>query len=182
MALLTGLPAGPANHLVLVNENLFDNRIPPIGFTNAAYEEFGGAVVGAIYADGQHWDDTVDTIPEGAVRAVITLYYQSMTLAYIEFLQETNETNDEGDILFDLWDDPKVGNKAPPIDMDTVVVDLGPPLVGDLNHDGLVDFVDVLVVLADWGSCVPPDLCPGDANGDGMVDFVDILLILTNWS
>lgn len=46
------LPAGPSPHFVLNNKIYEDNRIPPRGFANAAFAQFGGAPVGHSYADG----------------------------------------------------------------------------------------------------------------------------------
>ena len=40
----------------------------------------------------------------------------------------------------------------------------------------------VLGILAAWGDCPPPDLCPADINGDGVIDFEEILFVLANWS
>ncbi|MFM7134550.1 MAG: hypothetical protein ACKO0W_09570 [Planctomycetota bacterium] len=77
IAKLTGIPAGPNFHLALANKRFFDNRIPPRGFTNAAFSAIGSAPVGYAYADGQHWDDTSYAIPGGATQAVVTLYYQT---------------------------------------------------------------------------------------------------------
>ena len=50
---------------------------------------------------------------------------------------------------------------------------------GDVDGDRRVDFDDLLLVLAAWGSC---EGCPEDLNGDGVVDFDDVLLVLSNWS
>ncbi len=54
---------------------------------------------------------------------------------------------------------------------------------GDLNHDGVVDAVDFLMLLADWGDCGPPCLptCLADVSGDCSVDTVDFLILLANW-
>ena len=50
---------GPSFHFVLNNKVFKDNRIPPRGFTNAAYAEFGGGPTSDYsYADGQYWDET----------------------------------------------------------------------------------------------------------------------------
>ncbi len=49
----------------------------------------------------------------------------------------------------------------------------------DLNDDGIVDFADVLVVLANWGPC--ESKCSGDLNDDGTVDFADVLIVLAAW-
>ena len=105
VAALTGKPAGRSFHLTLNNVRLKDNRIPPRGFSNAAYDAFDGAPLGATYADGQHWDDVVYPVGPDAVRAEVTLYYQTTTREYVEFLRDENTTTAAGNILFDLWDD-----------------------------------------------------------------------------
>ncbi|MDP7071239.1 MAG: hypothetical protein QF561_07850, partial [Phycisphaerales bacterium] len=69
-----GVDAGPSFHLVLCNEVVIDNRIPPMGFTNAGFEAIQAAPVGMVYVDGQHWSDTAFSIPVGAEQAVVTLY------------------------------------------------------------------------------------------------------------
>jgi len=46
---------------------------------------FGGAPVGHHYEDGQYWDDTHYTVPAGAKRAEVKLYYQSTSKEFIEF-------------------------------------------------------------------------------------------------
>ena len=51
-----------------------DNRIPPQGFTIAAFEAFGGAPVDCNYVDGQYWDDTYYDLPAGIASAEVTLY------------------------------------------------------------------------------------------------------------
>jgi hypothetical protein len=55
-----------------------------------------------------------------------------------------------------------------------------PRITGDVNGDGVVDFTDLLDVLAAWGPCPPP--CAQDLDDDGMVGFDDVLLLLANWS
>lgn len=57
-----------------------------------------------------------------------------------------------------------------------------PPLVGDVDGDGAVDFEDLLLVLAGYGACEPGTPCPADVDGDGAVAFNDILLVLANWT
>jgi hypothetical protein len=48
----------------------------------------------------------------------------------------------------------------------------------DINGDGVVDVLDLLLVLTAWGSCPG---CPEDVNGDGVVDVLDLLAVLTAW-
>ncbi len=58
-----------------------------------------------------------------------------------------------------------------------------PPPVGnpDLNGDGVVDGLDLLILLAEFGPCADPNDCPADLNGDGEVDIFDLLILLDNW-
>ncbi len=51
------------------------------------------------------------------------------------------------------------------------------PLQGDANGDCAVNFNDLNVVLANWGTTGPT----GDINGNGQVDFNDLNIILANW-
>ena len=111
VASLIGEPVGPSFHFVLNNRIFKDNRIPPRGFTNTAFESFGGAPVEAIYADGQYWDLTEYSIPEDARSAEVILYYQSTTKEFVEFLRDENTTNSKGQELYDLWNN---NNKCPP--------------------------------------------------------------------
>ena len=53
------------------------------------------------------------------------------------------------------------------------------PCPADTDGDGIVDFGDLLLVLAQWGPC-PPE-CLGDVDGDGVVGFGDILVVLGAW-
>lgn len=104
VAAATGLPAGKSFHLVLNNVVLKDNRIPPRGFSQAAFEAFGGEPVGASYADGQHWDEVSYPVGEAAASAEVTLWYQTSSREYIEFLRDENTSNAAGFLLFDLWE------------------------------------------------------------------------------
>jgi hypothetical protein len=177
----TGLPAGESFHFILNNVVLLDNRIPPMGFTNAGFEAVQSAPVGYAYADGAHWDDTVYAIPPDAVRAVVTLYYQTTSKEYVEFLQGANTTDNRGQIAYDMW---QTYGKSALVDMDTVEIDLEAVVPGDLDGDGLVGVNDFLLLLAAWGLCLDPcpPTCPADIDGDCTVGITDFLIILANWS
>jgi len=54
-----------------------------------------------------------------------------------------------------------------------------PPCLADIDGDEEVGFPDLLILLAQWGTC--PPLCFGDIDGDGVVDFDDLLLLLGSW-
>jgi len=52
---------------------------------------------------------------------------------------------------------------------------------GDLNFDGVVDGIDLLMLLASWGNCPDPCCCLADLNDDGAVNGADLLILLSNW-
>jgi hypothetical protein len=97
-----GEPAGASFHLLLNNQVVKDNRIPPRGYTQAAFDKPGLRPVGASYADGQHWDDTVYVVPAATERVFATLYYQTASKEYVQFLRERGGI--DGQALLDLWE------------------------------------------------------------------------------
>jgi hypothetical protein len=92
-------------HFVLNNRVLKDNRIPPRGYTVAAFDQPGLRPVDAAYADGQHWDETVYRLPDAAASVVATLYYQTSSKEYIDFLRARGGA--DGALLGQMWDDVK---------------------------------------------------------------------------
>ena len=48
------------------------------------------------------------------------------------------------------------------------------------DADGMVNFVDLLIVLRGWGPCMAT-CCPGDVDGDGEVTVLDLLAVLSDW-
>jgi len=124
MAATTGLPAAPSFHFALNNKIYKDNRIPPRGFDNAAFEAAQADPVGATYADGQYWDDTSFPIPNGATRAVVSVYHQTTSKEYVEFLRDENTTNSAGDIAYDEW---AAAGMSQPVLMDRQTYHLEPP-------------------------------------------------------
>ncbi|MCP3906310.1 MAG: hypothetical protein GY715_22025 [Planctomycetes bacterium] len=172
---IPGVPDGTEFHFVLNNAVAKDNRIPPRGFIYDAYEAFGGAPVGATYADGEYWDITQYAIPPGTVTAEVTLYYQSTSKEFIEFLRDENTTNSAGDFMYNLWNN---NGKCPPELMRTELFDI-PPCPADLDASGDVGFGDILQIIGAWGPCGVP--CPEDISGNGAVDFADILAVIAAW-
>jgi len=108
---------GKSFHSVLNDTILKDNRIPPEGFSNAAFREHLSQPVGATYADGQYWDEFELDLPEGCKKVVVRLMYESVSWEYLKFLAEENKTNDLGKRLYDVW--TKTG-KCPPTVMVTI--------------------------------------------------------------
>ena len=52
-----------------------------------------------------------------------------------------------------------------------------PVISGDLNDSGLVDVLDLLLLLMDWG-CSD---CEADLDGSGAADESDLMLLLERW-
>jgi PKD repeat protein len=123
VAPVLGLPAGPSFHFVLNNQIFSDNRIPPRGFTNAAFEQIQSPVIGYSYADGQYWDHTEYHLPAETARVEVTLNYQTTSKEYVEFLRDENVTNDAGQVFYDLWN---TNGKSAPVAMNTAIVELAP--------------------------------------------------------
>jgi hypothetical protein len=103
LAPVVNLPAGPSFHFVLNDTIYKDNRIPPRGFTNADFQAIGSPPVGYSYADYQYWDDTEYLVPSNSTQVEVTLYYQSTSKEFVEFLRDANTTNGRGDSLYNLW-------------------------------------------------------------------------------
>ncbi len=175
VAAATGKPVGPSFHFVLNNKIYKDNRIPPRGFTNAAFAAVQAEPVAATYADGQYWDDTMFRVPPGAASAVVSVYYQTSSKEYITFLRDENRTNDAGDELYAQWE---ITGKSPPVLMrQQSVLNLTPGLFGDADCSGFVDLADFGLL----GDCVSgPDRrlrlgCEAlDGETDGDVDLRDM--------
>jgi hypothetical protein len=102
LAAFLGKDPGESFHFVLNNTTIKDNRIPPRGYTVAAFNRPGMAPVGATYADGQYWDETVYAIPKHTQYVVATLYYQTSSKEYIDFLR--TKGGPDGAMLGTLWD------------------------------------------------------------------------------
>ncbi len=82
-----GLPAGESFHFILNNKIFKDNRIPPRGFTNAAFAARDAGPVAYSYPDAQYWDTTTYPLAPGATQISVTLYYQTASDEYLDFLK-----------------------------------------------------------------------------------------------
>jgi hypothetical protein len=170
---LTGHSAGVTTHMALADTIEKDNRIPPRGFNNAAYEAAGAPAVGTIYADGQYWDDTYFWLPDGASRVEATVNYQTVTRHYIEALRDGNVTDDWGDVLYQLWLDT---DKGAPVPMVTKQLTLFSFTRGDGDGNGsigLADF-DAYAACMSGPTLDTVDGCECmDFDGDGDADMID---------
>ncbi|MBL8858526.1 MAG: hypothetical protein JNL28_08490 [Planctomycetes bacterium] len=131
-AALTGLPAGESFHFVLNNTVVFDNRIPPRGFTNYNFGRVQASPVGVAYAEEQYWDDTFFNIPLGAVSATVTTYHQTSTREYMEFLRDANTTDNRGLIAYNAW--VAMGKSTPSLKRTTTISLVGGPCVEPIPY------------------------------------------------
>jgi hypothetical protein len=56
------------------------------------------------------------------------------------------------------------------------------PLTGDVNGDGHVNALDLVLVGQHFGETGAPGWIPEDINKDGHVDVLDLILIFQNWT
>lgn len=120
LADIVGAEAGPSFHFVLNDSIYKDNRIPPRGVTNAALVSVQSPVVAYSYPDGQYWDVTTYDLPASAREAEVVLYYQTTSKEYIEFLRDANETDNQGQDLYDAW--VNQGRAAPVAMVDDLIL------------------------------------------------------------
>lgn len=71
------------------------------------------------------------------------------------------------------------GSGSTEVDALTVVA---PPLVADLDRDGLVGPGDLAILLGNWGATGKPGTPVGDLDGDGEVGAGDLTRLLGSWS
>lgn len=179
-------PAGEYMGLIPVNETVKDNRIPPRGFTNANFALINASPAGAVYADGQYWDDTHFAIPLGSKnggRAEVRVFYQTTSREYAEFLRDHNTTDSTGQIAYDQW---VLHGKSAPVEMDNAgilfcVADLDDGMGGG-HRDQAVTIDDLLYFLSCFEQGAPCADVDDDAaepqNPDGGVDINDLLYLL----
>lgn len=164
MAALTGEPAAASFHFAISNKLYLDNRIPPRGFANAAFEANQIQPVGATYADGQYWDDTLFPIPNQAEKALVRIYHQTSSKEYMEFLRDENSTNGAGLIAYNEW--VAAGRSAPILMQQDVIPLVDPGVRGALTFSPL-GFGQVQALTMDGGtdSAGAPYLVIGSTSG-----------------
>lgn len=135
IAEITNLASGESFHFALNDTLIKDNRIPPLGFNNSVYAAFGGQPLESDhpeprYPDGQNWDVARYSLPASARHVAATLYYQTTSKDYIEFLQAANVTNSKGQEMYALW---TANGRAAPVAMVKDSLDFVPSDVAALD-------------------------------------------------
>lgn len=110
LAATLNMPAGESFHFMLNNMVVKDNRIPPAGFTSQALNRRSLASVPAgLYQPGQNYAEfLITSIPDSAVQITASLYYQTASKEYIDFLEENGGL--DAQTLKQLW----TNSKSPP--------------------------------------------------------------------
>jgi hypothetical protein len=158
---IVNLPVGPSFHFVLNDSVFSDNRIPPRGFTNTNFEAIQSPAIGYTYEDGQYWDDTQYMLPGATAKVVVTLYYQTTSKDYVEFLRDENSTNDWGDTFYNLW--ATNGKSAPEVMVkDSLFLE---PL--DTNSPPILDPIDPQTV--DEGQLLEFRVHATDPDNDSLI-------------
>ena len=69
------------------------------------------------------------------------------------------------------------------VGVDLNFVLFGTPVLcpADTNGDQVVDVVDLVNVIVDWGCTGGPPSCSGDVNADGIVDVQDLVMTIVGW-
>ena len=136
-------------HFVLNNRVLDDHRIPPYGLDPAEAARRNILPVPAdaypLRQDGtyQYWDTLDVPIPAGAAHADVTLFYQSTSREYVTFLRHANQSNADGENLYQAW--LNTGMSAPE-PLAAVGLDLEAPCTGAPGPvDDLTVWADTLL-------------------------------------
>jgi mono/diheme cytochrome c family protein len=111
------------NFALLFNDTIFsDSRIPPRGFAPGADVELFTPDAAERYRDEdgswRHWDDATYVLPAppvdaGVVTVTVTLWYQTITREYVEWLRAANRTDARGETLYALWEANGRGRRWP---------------------------------------------------------------------
>ncbi len=113
-------------------------------------------------------------------------YGDPLFFAYdsVYHIQETSPCVDAGDPNYVAEPNETDIDSQPRIDIDTV--DIGADeyytytLTADINHNGIVDFIDFAVLASYWQQDEPlVDIAP--PGGDGIVNFLDLEILVDEW-
>jgi hypothetical protein len=117
-------------HFVLQDQLLEDTRLPPRGFVPSVETMPVGRAYPAIRSSDAggtsvlaHWDDApYEVLLPRTVGATVkiraTLWYQSVSREFVEFLQSANRTDGYGQRMLELW---RRYDRAPPFSMATAI-------------------------------------------------------------
>ncbi len=125
--------------------------------------------------------------PDGPLEASVDPAGLPLTLAPGETVSfssvgffETAETRSGNLAVLEFEVIGEVGQRGFSLPVTALFIDPSPK-IADLNDDGSVDVIDLLLLLEAWGPCEDPVDCNADFNGDGVVCVLDLLILLNSW-
>jgi hypothetical protein len=147
------------------------------------------------------WQVNLFDMPGGPIYTGSGTYTIFKEVAPLQQLQLELDTEDLDPIVYDSGLEP-IDAKFPQINVQISMGDMTcydrafsvvagpagtpPPPSADLNADGLVNGLDLALLLGQWGPCpvciVEPCFCLGDLNGDTVVNGFDLALLLGQWT
>lgn len=114
---LLGTDGRQSYHMVEQNDLIQDTRIPPRGFLpNANTQPIGIEYPMQPDDTMAHWDLApyeffIPQGTEGPLKVRAVLWHQTISKSYVEFLRDSNYTDDRGDELYRMWEEH---GKSPP--------------------------------------------------------------------
>jgi hypothetical protein len=163
----------------------------------ARWDDDNGYHAGSAYvftAEWNSWSESAKLLaPDGATndRFGLAVAISSET-AIIGAWGDDDHGDDSGSAYaFDLigedcnengvCDDRDIANGTSPDVNGNGIPDECEPCPADVNGDGEVNVLDLLILLASWGPCPPIGDCLGDIDLNGTVDVIDLLALLADW-
>lgn len=170
----------------------FNNRVPRrlddrrLRERNPHSGAFGDPAFDSVYPDPDHFEREHDTpFPDAAGRQWIEWNRRSgswVPSAHGAAQGLTVEAIEQTDFLFLRYDDQGPSwDYGGPEGAGGGRVRVPDPCDGDVDGDGVVDGLDLAVLITAWGRCPDPANCVADVDGDGVVDGDDLGLVLTSW-
>ena len=125
--------------------------------------------------NGVNWIN-VETVGPGGNETNGGWFKHSFRVA--DFVMPTNEIRLRF-IASDLGDGSIVEAAIDDLQVSIIQCDQG--VFGDLDGDGVVNTVDLLLLFAQWGPCGDCNDCSADLDDDCVVNTSDLLLLFANW-
>ena len=128
--------------------------------------------------------------PDWLVETDDGVYFVARDPLHGREIWRTDGTVDGTELAFDIWLGPESSNPTGLVSRGVDVVfaaddgirgrelweaDEKPPLIGDANRNGKVDFPDFLILASYFGQTTQQGRFAGDFNDDGLVNFADFL-------
>lgn len=129
--------------------------------------------------DGTNWVEvmevTADTDEDGSITAADGNWYPRSFL-----VSDHVEPTADVQVRFAVSDNPNNSVTEAGVDefnIDRVLCEDGPVCGGDFDGNGVVNGIDLAVVLAGWGT----GNADGDTNNDGIINGIDLATVLASW-